>query len=46
MDANDDEMEQVPWDGDKGLKKLFGVNIKHPDKASCEYYQMLTSTSA
>ena len=42
MDENDDEMEQLVWDGDEGLNNLFGVYIKHPNDAFCEYYQTLS----
>jgi hypothetical protein len=33
MDENDDEMEQLVWDGDEGVKNLFGIYIKQPDEA-------------
>ncbi len=45
MDENDDDMEQLPWDGDKGVNNLFGIYIKQPNEAFCEYYQTLVTTS-
>ncbi len=46
MDENDDEMKQFVWDGDKGVNNLFGIYIKQPDDAFCEYYQTLVTTSS
>ena len=43
---DNDEMEQLVWDGDKGVNNLFGINIKQPDGAFCEYYQTLVTTSS
>jgi hypothetical protein len=33
----DDDMVQLKWDGDEGLLNSFGIYIKHPDEAFCEY---------
>jgi hypothetical protein len=41
---DNDEMEQLVWDGDEGVN--FGINIKQPDGAFCEYYQTLVTTSS
>ena len=41
MDENDDDMEQLVWDGDEGVNNLFGIYIKQPNEAFCEYYQTL-----
>ena len=46
MDENDDEMKQLVWDGDEGVKNLFGIYIKQPDGAFCEHYQTLVTTSS
>jgi hypothetical protein len=47
MDENDDEMEQLVWDGDEGVNNFFGIiYIKQPNEAFCEYYQMLVTTSS
>ncbi len=46
MDENDDEMEQLIWGGDEGVNNLFGIYIKHPNDAFCEYYQTLVTTSS
>jgi hypothetical protein len=39
MDEYDDNMTQLEWDGDDGLQNLFGLYIKQPDEAFCEYYE-------
>ena len=35
----DDDMVQLEWDGDEVLLNNFGIYIKHPDEAFCEYYE-------
>lgn len=42
MDENDDEMEQLEWDGDEGIANMVGMNIRHPDREFCEYFKSMT----
>ena len=41
MNENDDQMEQMEWDGDNGIGNLVGTYIKHADKAFCAYFKSL-----
>ncbi len=45
MDENGDKMEQLFCDGNEGVNNLFGIYIKQPNDAFCEYYRMLVTTS-
>ena len=45
MDENDDEMEQLEWDGDDGICNMLGMYIRHPDKEFCEYFQSMKRAS-
>ena len=42
MDENDDEMEQLEWDGDEGIANMVGMYIRHPDREFCEYFKSMT----
>ena len=35
----DDDMLPLEWEGDHGLNNIFGIYIKQPDEAFCEYYE-------
>ncbi len=43
MDENNDEMEQMEWDGDNGIGNMVGMYmyIKHVDKAFCDYFKTM-----
>jgi hypothetical protein len=41
MDENDDDMEQMEWDGDNGIGNMVGMYIKHADKAFCDYFKTM-----
>ena len=43
MDENDDEMEQMEWDGDNGIGNMVGMYIKHADKAFCDYFETMNN---
>jgi hypothetical protein len=41
IDENNDEMEQMEWDGDNGIGNMVGMYIKHADKAFCDYFETI-----
>ncbi len=43
MDENDNEMEQMEWDGDNGIGNMVGMYIKHADKAFCDYFETMNN---
>jgi hypothetical protein len=45
MDKNDDNMQQMEWDGDYGLANMIGMYIKHADTDICYYFKSLCLAS-
>jgi hypothetical protein len=37
-DEDDLEMEQLDWDGDKGVKNLMGIYVQHPSQNFINYF--------
>jgi hypothetical protein len=39
MDDKGELLQQLDWDGDEGITKLFGTYLQQPNESFCEYYE-------